>query len=240
LRLVRGRHQERLRWVDFGIAQVEPPYLQELARFQRCLKLRNAALKQDPSSRELEALDETYVAASRAVCARRREHWPALRSRVLSVYESISSGAEALEARYESDVDERFAERLSAEAFKEREARTTIAGPNRDRVVLELGGLDAADSSSEGQARSLALAFKIAQARFIRDRLGRPPILLIDDVWGELDDARRESLAQLMTESPQVLLTSTDASRRGIPSIAASATAWRVAAGLLEPISKLK
>jgi DNA replication and repair protein RecF len=234
LKLVRGRHTERLRWLDFAIAQIEPAYLQELARFQRCLKLRNAALKQSAPARELEALTENFASSSRLVVERRTRSWPALRDLVARTYASLSRGVEEFSAAYESDVDESFAGKLAALTSREREMQTTLAGPHRDRLAIGLGGLDASDSSSEGQARSLALALKMAQARFIRDRLGRPPVLLIDDVWNELDEARRKGLESLMAESPQILLTSTDASCKGIPDVAAAAAMWHVSAGSLK------
>jgi len=233
LRLARGRHSERLRWIDFSIGQIEPGYLQLLARFQRTLKHRNAALKQRLTGAELDALDQTYAAACEAVVERRRHHWPDLARRLVAAYDAISRSAEKLGASFESEADGRVLQKLSALRAQELDSGTSQMGAHRDEVNLTLRGLSVAHAGSEGQARTLALAFKIAQARFIRDHLGRPPILLIDDVWGELDETRREGLELLMTESPQILLTSTDAGSRAIPAVAGAATVWEVSAGAL-------
>jgi DNA replication and repair protein RecF len=234
LRLARGRHLERLRWIDFSIAQIEPGYLQLLARFQRNLKHRNAALKQRVSGAELDALNETYAAAAAAVVDRRRYFWPDLSRRLVDAYDAISRSAETLGAVYGSEVDEAMAEKISRMRAAEIDAGTSLIGPQRDTVELTLRNLPVGHASSEGQARTLALGFKIAQARFIREHLGRPPVLLIDDVWGELDAERRSGLELLMAESPQILLTSTDVSSGGIPSIAGKAIVWEVVSGALK------
>ena len=234
LRLARGRHPERLRCLDFSIAQIEPGYLQILARFQRSLKHRNAALKQNVSLAELDALDENYAAAAAAVVDARRRHWPDLSARLTAAYDAISRSAESLGASFESEVDGSVFQKICRMRPAELDAGVSLVGPHRDAVHLTLRGLSVTHAGSEGQARSIALAFKIAQARFIRDHLGRPPVLLIDDVWGELDEARREGLEMLMAESPQILLTSTDVSIRGIAAIAAGAAVWEVVSGTVK------
>lgn len=231
LKLARGRHSERLRWLDFSIAQIEPGYLQLLARLQRNLKLRNAALKQRLSPSELNALSENFSAASIAVVERRRHYWPDLSRRLVDAYDTIARSSESLAATFDSEAGEKMLQKLSERRAAELEAGTSLIGPHRDTIDLKLRGLSVSHASSEGQARSIALAFKIAQTRFIRDQLGRPPVLLIDDVWGELDEARREGLEGLMSESPQLLLTSTELSSRGIPATAAGAVVWEVTSG---------
>lgn len=234
LKLARGRHSERLRWLDFSIAQIEPGYLQLLARFSRSLKSRNAALKQNVSRAELDAISEQFAAAGLAVTERRRHFWPDLSQRLVAAYDAISRSAEILGVSFESEVDEKSLSKISALRSAELETGASLFGPHRDAVHLTLRGLGVGHASSEGQARTIALAFKIAQARFIRDHLGRPPVLLIDDVWGELDGARREGLETLMAESPQILITTTDVSGRGIPAIAASAAVWDVVSGTVK------
>lgn len=233
LKLARGRHVERLRWLDFSVAQIEPGYLDLLARFQRSLKHRNAALKQRVSRAEMDAMSEQFAAASIAVADRRRHFWPELADKLTAAYNAISGSAEKLGARYESQAGADMPARLAKLRPAEIDAGTSLCGPHRDAVELTLDALLVGHASSEGQARSIALAFKIAQARFIREHLGHPPILLIDDVWGELDQERRRGLEMLMAESPQTLLTSTDASAQGIPGTAAGAVVWEVKAGQL-------
>ena len=237
LRLARGRHSERLRWIDFSIAQIEPGYLQLLARFQRSLKHRNAALKERSTGAELDALDQTYAAACAAVADRRRHYWPELSQRLLAAYDVISRSAEKLGATFESEVDGPILQKCSARRAQELDAGISLIGAHRDAVHLTLRDLGVGHAGSEGQTRTIALAFKIAQARFIRDHLGRPPVLLIDDVWGELDETRREGLELLMAESPQILLTSTEVSGRGIPATVGAAAVWDVTAGTVKRAS---
>jgi DNA replication and repair protein RecF len=234
LKLARGRNSERLRWLDFSIAQIEPGYLDLLARFQRSLKHRNAALKQRVSRAEMDALSEQFTTASIAVADRRRHHWPELSERLEAAYNALAKSAERLGARHQSHADDGMPARLAGLRAAESDAGTSLCGPHRDVVELTLDSLQVSHAGSEGQARSIALAFKIAQARFIREHLGHPPVLLIDDVWGELDRERRRGLEMLMAESPQTVLTSTDAGAHGMADTVAAAAVWEVKAGRLD------
>ncbi len=87
--------------------------------------------------------------------------------------------------------------------------RATVVGPHRDEVAISLAGRDAATFASEGQQRGIALALKIAQARLIEQFAGNPPLLLIDDVFGELDAARRNNLLGGLPEASQKIATTT-------------------------------
>ncbi|MBV9463475.1 MAG: DNA replication/repair protein RecF [Verrucomicrobiae bacterium] len=232
LRLARGRPADRIRWLDHSIAQREPPFLKSLARFQRALRMRNAALKDARSNAELDALDETFVGLARAITSKRSQYWPALQGAVRNAYAEICARVEEVTADFASGVSENFDEILKASLAADRAAGATQLGSHRDRIELRFGNLDAGAVASEGQARSLALAFKIAQVRFLRSELGRDPLLLLDDVWGELDASRRSALETLVAASPQVLATATDAGRTNLKGWTA---AWKVKAGRITP-----
>ena len=85
----------------------------------------------------------------------------------------------------------------------------TAAGPHRDDVTVTLNGLDASTYASEGQQRSAALALKVAQARVLEESAGQPPLLLLDDVFGELDAHRRRALLGLLPPGTQKIITTT-------------------------------
>ena len=87
--------------------------------------------------------------------------------------------------------------------------RLTLVGPHRDDLLLEVNSLPAAQFASEGQQRTIALALKLAQAAVLRDAKGVDPILLIDDIFGELDQSRRNALLSHLPVTAQKLITTT-------------------------------
>jgi DNA replication and repair protein RecF len=110
-------------------------------------------------------------------------------------------------------VKKDFAVELAQSRARERTHRSTLVGPHRDDLQLLLNGKSAAQFGSEGQKRTLAIALKMAQAEFLAGLQGSPPILLIDDVMGELDVNRRSGFLPLLESahkaSGQVFMTAT-------------------------------
>ena len=104
---------------------------------------------------------------------------------------------------YEPGVKDDFAVELAQLRDRERRYRTTLIGPHRDDVALLLNDRSAAAFGSEGQKRTLAIALKMAQAEYLTGLHGSPPILLIDDVMGELDVKRRAGLLPLLERAHQ-------------------------------------
>jgi DNA replication and repair protein RecF len=102
-----------------------------------------------------------------------------------------------------------LAEELASRRDEEGRNRQTAAGPHRDDLTLTLNGLDASTYASEGQQRSAALALKVAQARVLEEAAGKPPLLLLDDVFGELDAQRRRALLGLLPPGTQKIITTT-------------------------------
>lgn len=88
----------------------------------------------------------------------------------------------------------------------------TLVGPHRDEVEFLVDGRPARSFASQGQQRSLVLAWKVAEVRVTSDILGRPPLLLLDDVMSELDASRRRALVGLLAEGMQTFITATDTS----------------------------
>ena len=106
---------------------------------------------------------------------------------------------------YAPSVREDFAVDLAKSRAREQRYRTTLVGPHRDELKLTLDGQPAAQYASEGQKRTFAIALKMAQADYLGGIHGSPPILLIDDVMGELDASRRAGLVPLISRVGQAL-----------------------------------
>ena len=116
---------------------------------------------------------------------------------------------EALALTYRSGATDDFPAALAASKDEESRRRLTVVGPHRDDVVLDLDGRPASVYASEGQQRTVALALKLAQARLLQALRSTPPILLIDDIFGELDMARRNALLAHLPNESQKFVTAT-------------------------------
>lgn len=205
--IVRGAGSRRRRYLDFVCSQVEPIYLKNLRSYERALRSRNALLKEGRPRREIDAFDPVLIASGNAITAARGHVCEALAPLIQAAAAEIGSSEEKIGISYESGGE--LAEALACSRENEIRLRQTVAGPHRDDVTLTLKTMAAAKFASEGQQRTLALALKLAQTRLIMDRLGVMPVLLVDDVFGELDVERRANLLNGLPKEAQCLITTT-------------------------------
>ena len=112
---------------------------------------------------------------------------------------------------YAPGNEEDFAAHLARARPEEERLRQTTVGPHRDDLRLQVDGMAAAQFASEGQQRTIALALKLAQAHIFADEAEPGPLLLIDDIFGELDAARRNALLAHLPNDSQKLVTATGA-----------------------------
>lgn len=214
LQLVKGTARVRRRFLDLLLAQTDPGYLPLIQRYVRALQSRNALLKRpNPDPAVLGPFTQELIAAGTPLMARRRDLVPRLSVLARLAYRRISNEAEDLQLRYKPSVQEDFAVELAQSARREQTLRSTVVGPHRDELDLQLHDRPANHHASEGQKRSLAIALKMAQAEYLTGLTGSPPILLIDDVMGELDASRRAGLLPLLERTElgrgQVFMTCT-------------------------------
>jgi len=239
LQLVKGTARRRRRFLDLLLAQTYPTYLPLLQRYTRALRSRNALLKQRAlDERALDSFSHELVQLGNQLIQRRRELAPKLSPLVRLAYRRVAHDAEELRLEYQPNVKQDFAAELAQARAKERAYRVTWVGPHRDDVQLLLDGQSAAQFGSEGQKRTLAVALKMAQAEYITDIHGSPPILLIDDVMGELDAKRRSGFLPLLDSAQQgrgqVFMTCTE--ENWPRELARDLQRWEVKAGSLKKV----
>ncbi len=215
LQLIKGTARMRRRFLDLLLSQTHPAYLPLLQRYTQALRSRNALLKQPtPDEAALESFSHEVIQLGNQIVDRRRELAPKLSPLVRLAYRRVAHDAEELRLEYQASVKRDFAVELAQSRSRERTCRTTVVGPHRDEVQLLLNDRSAAQFGSEGQKRTLAIALKMAQAEYLSGIHGSPPILLIDDVMGELDAKRRAGFLPLLESNHkgrgQVLLTCTE------------------------------
>ena len=215
LQLVKGSSRSRRRFIDLLLAQTQPGYLALLQRYMHSVRARNALLKARVTDEAaLESFSAELVKLGNDLIRARRELVPKFSPLARLAYRRISNDAEELRLEYQPSVKHDFAVELAASRAREKTFRATLVGPHRDDLLLLQNGKSAAQFGSEGQKRTLAIALKMAQAEFLTGIHGSPPVLLIDDVMGELDVKRRSGLLPLLTRSReasgQVFMTCTD------------------------------
>jgi DNA replication and repair protein RecF len=215
LQLVKGTSRSRRRFIDLLLAQTQPGYLALLQRYMSAVRSRNALLKQrSPDEPSLESFSTEMVKLGNDIIRARRELVPKFSPLAWLAYRRIANDAEELRIEYLPGVKNDFAVELAQSRARERAFRATVVGPHRDDLLLLQNEKSAAQFGSEGQKRTLAVALKMAQAEFLAGIHGSPPVLLIDDVMGELDFKRRSGFLPLLDQarktSGQVFMTCTE------------------------------
>jgi DNA replication and repair protein RecF len=214
--LVRGAPALRRRWLDLTLAGVDAAYLRALTGYHRALDGRNQLLKRQAPAGELAAFEAPLADAAAALSAGRRAGLTSLAPHVAAAYATLSAEAEPASLAYAADAEpgdgDPSAWRTHFEKARVRDLafRSSLSGPHRDDLVLRVGGRAARDYGSEGQQRSLVLALRLAQVALVRERTGVEPVLLADDVLGELDPARRRRFWAALGTERQVLATGTE------------------------------
>jgi len=206
LHLVKGSAKSRRRFLDLLLTQTQPGYLGLLHRYTESLRSRNALLKRDtPDAALLESFTAELITSGNKLMAARRGLVDKLSPLVRLGYRKIAAKPEDAKMDYAPSVREDFAVELAKSRAREQRYRSTIIGPHRDEVKLSLDDKPAAQFGSEGQKRTFSIALKMAQAEYLTGIHGSPPILLIDDVMGELDAERRAGLLPLISRTGQAL-----------------------------------
>jgi DNA replication and repair protein RecF len=218
LQLVKGAARARRRFLDLLLAQTQPGYLPLLQRYMRAVRARNALLKHSrlggTDEAALDSFSQELVKLGDEIIRARRELAPKFSPLARLAYRRISSDAEELRIEYQPSVKKDFAVELAQSRAREQTYRSTLVGPHRDDLQLLLNEKSAAQFGSEGQKRTLAIALKMAQAEYLAGIHGSPPVLLIDDVMGELDEKRRGGFLPLLEHARkaggQVFMTATE------------------------------
>jgi DNA replication and repair protein RecF len=223
LLLVKGSPEGRRRFLDRAAFNRWPAVLSEVRDYLRALRARNAALRTAGPEVE-ESFREPLVRAGARLLLRRRDVVAELAPRVDAAFHQISGpGAPQARIAYrpaaaidltgpEPALADRLRHALEARTHRDRERGFTSVGPHMDDLSLAIGERPARTYGSQGQQRAMVLALKIAEIENVRALLGRPPLLLLDDVSSELDpEKNRFLLGYLRALDGQAFLTTTDA-----------------------------
>lgn len=212
MNLARGGAEHRRRYLDFTAAQLFPEYLPALKHYERALRSRNFLLKRDKniSWREVDAYGHLLDEHGRLIKQCRSELAVKLKAPVTEAHDMLSGAAESASLSYRCGYEgDSLTEALHRFRREEERNRVTACGIHRDDLQLEINQRSVASFCSEGQQRTFCLALKLGQARILHEGRGEPPLLLMDDIFGELDKARRTALLSYLPKHTQKIITTT-------------------------------
>ncbi len=224
-----GPPADRRRFMDVVISQSNKAYLQDLIEYRRILRQRNRILLENKmgsiASREtMEPWNENLAKTGSRITVQRskfvKEYMPYLHN----VFVSIAGDGEVPSIEYDPSVqagdgsDEKLLERaflvqLQAQHAEEQKLATTIVGPQKDELAFGINSLGLKAYASQGQHKTFLVAMKVAEFYYLRERCQETPVLLLDDVFSELDSNRSEKLLAITENLGQTFITSTDEQR---------------------------
>ena len=247
IELVQGPPSARRRFLDILISQADQVYLKTLQRYHQVLRNRNRLLRMRREGRaaadELEFWDGELVKEGSWLTWRRHEVMTDLSPACVRHHLDLSGRGEVPELRYRPSIPlgdaadgmtASYWGALKSLAAREQATAATAAGPHRDDFEITMNGVDMGAFASRGQARTLALALRLAEAETLSAIRGEGPILLLDDALSEMDATRRRRVMEKTCQYPQVLITTTDPEQvSGF--FGAGASYFRVAGGQISP-----
>lgn len=212
--LLRGAPSLRRRWWDLTLAAMDGAYLSALQGYTRAVAERNMLLKQGArDAGTLDAFEREAAVHAERLGAGRRAGLAELSELFRTAHARLVPEGEEAALLYAPDTTAQTADEFAAQLLRSRPRdtllKTTERGPHRDDLEFVLHGRPAKHFASEGQQRCLVLALRLAQAAYFRTRSGVEPVLLCDDVLGELDPERRTRFWASLEGDPQVIATGT-------------------------------
>ncbi len=229
--LVKGSHGLRRRALDDIGSQLSANHYLIRRDYEKLLQHKNKALKKGADPVLVASLNEMLATVGSTLEAYRRALFCRLLAAMAERYAQLTGGHEALTGRYvpswesgeasallpasaeppaRDEAKARFEEALARRLPEELRRGRSLVGPHADRVELFVAGLAVEDFASQGQQRSVVLAWKLAEVALVQEILHQQPILLLDDVMSELDAARRRALIDFLADDIQTFVTTTN------------------------------
>lgn len=216
LQLVLGSPDRRRRYLDFILTQTNPHYLTVLHQYRRVLQQRNSLLSNwTGNSNELFAWNIKLAELAADIDAGRRGVIEHINQLALELYGDIAGKQEELQISYigavgPTDYPTSFMALLDQNLQRDLGAGFTTIGPHRDDFDISFKNSDITSVASRGEMRTVVLVLKLAELQYMQRQTGAPPVLLLDDVFSELDESRRSYLIQALADK-QAIITTTDA-----------------------------
>ncbi|MDA1060227.1 MAG: DNA replication/repair protein RecF [bacterium] len=224
----------RRRYMDILLSQTDKKYLNALSKYKKVLKQRNTLLQQirehqfqgkniDHLMADLEAWDRELVEYGVSITEKRNDLVKYLNENIEGIYQNISDDKDKITVDYESKIlknsssantEELYISELGNRKKRDIFRAETSAGPHRDELLFFLNGKEISRTASRGEYRTILLAIKLAEISYIKEKTGKNPVLLLDDVFSELDRKRKNHLLKSI-KGCQTIITTTDVENLG-------------------------
>lgn len=217
--------EERRRFIDNVISQTDSHYLDELISYNKSLLNRNALLKQISVSGKydtalMEIYDEQLILSGNKIFEKRKSFMIEFRDIFNKHYQYLSEDAEQVELVYDSPLlTSSFSEILRKNSERDLILERTSSGIHKDELSFTIHGMVLKKFGSQGQQKSFLIALKLAQYTFLHKQKGFEPLLLLDDIFDKLDDARTTKLMKMVSDKDFGQIFITDTSRKRIEEI---------------------
>lgn len=225
--LVKGDPGFRRRFIDTLLSQTSPYYLNALQNYKKILREKSTVLKHDRIDCALIATyNEQLARYGSKIVHLRAQFVKRLAKRSGEIFEKFSRKKSDLMIHYatvskdcldttEEEVYAAFLSALRDKQQSERKARVCLIGPHRDDIIILVNQNSAKAFASEGQKRTVAFCIRLAEYELAKSSFREPPVILMDDVFGELDNDKKELLSEVIDPQGQLFVTCTDTRNLG-------------------------
>lgn len=226
LNIIKEGPATRRKFIDMELYQIDRQYVISISNYNKVLNQRNAVLKDIYSASGnnkndlitlLDSYDDQLIRYGTEVTLKRKENIEDIAKKIKDIYYKISGEKEELILNYENDVFSSEIEKTYKEKLKEtkeqdiKQGYTTI-GPHRDDISFIIDNLDLRQFGSQGQKKTAAISLKLAELLIMKEKKGNTPVLLLDDVFSELDEKRQKELIENL-DGIQTIITCTGMKR---------------------------
>ena len=219
LKLIKETPEDRRKFLDIHLSQMDKSYFYQLGVYNKILNSRNKLFKTAKSKEDLmdtvPIWNEKLSECASKIIEKRLEFIENIKPIVKNVHSFLSDNTEVIDLAYcsnisvDKNIKKQILEKLENDFEKECALGYTCTGPHRDDIKISLNGKDVKNFASQGQQRSCALSLKLSEIELIKAQIGEAPILLLDDVFSELDLKRRQKLLSFVKDI-QTIITCTD------------------------------
>lgn len=210
--IIRGEPSIRRDFLDEELSLIFPKYRDALSSFKKVLAQRNALLKTEVSSDELEPWNEEFAQLSSVLIQMRERFIEDILPYFRNIHSKFTDGGEKISCEYirtTAREKEKILEDLKRMEREEKEKGMSLVGPQRDDILIKIDSADARYFASLGQVRTLALSLRLAQLFYLKNLLGDTPVFLLDDLSSDLEEERRKKIGEILKIAEQSFVATT-------------------------------
>lgn len=210
--LLKSSPSNRRRLMDIELSKIYPNYLISLSSYLKILKQRNILLKDINLDKDLISVyDEQLIKYGLIINKYRIDFFNDIVVLMQEIYQEISNSNDLISIEYLSNINKKntYLDNMKISLERDLVFKQTHIGIHRDDFMILINNKDAASFASQGEQRTIILSLKLALIKYVKNKTGEYPILLLDDVMSELDDFRQYNLMKILNNKVQTFITTT-------------------------------